>query len=165
MLKQSEDEITETDTILDLVKPQSLSELQVTRPKIHNLKEWRTRNLGILDKIALAITIKIGSMGFFLLLCFWTISWMAWNIFAPKHLQFDKPYEFQTWLFISNLIQISLMPLIMVGQNLQSKHSDIRAENDHKMVLKSEQEIEVVIENLEYQNKMIESIVKKLDIK
>jgi len=34
-----------------------------------------------------------------------------------------------------------LMPLIMVEQNLQGKHSEIRAENDYEVNLKAEKEI------------------------
>jgi len=39
------------------------------------------------------------------------------------------------------MIQICLMPLIMVGQNLQSKHAEIRAENDFEVNQRAEQEI------------------------
>lgn len=34
------------------------------------------------------------------------------------------------------------MPLIMVGRNLQSKHTEIRAETEFEINLKSEKEIE-----------------------
>ena len=33
------------------------------------------------------------------------------------------------------------MPLIMVGQNLQGKHAEIRAENDYQINVKAENEI------------------------
>jgi uncharacterized membrane protein len=72
-----------------------------------------------IDKLVLYITIHIGSIGFFLIILLWTMLWLGWNIFAPRTLQFDPPMGFVFWLFISNLIQILLMPLIMVGQNLQ----------------------------------------------
>lgn len=39
------------------------------------------------------------------------------------------------------MIQIFLMPLIMVGQNLQGKHAEVRAENDYYINRKAEQEI------------------------
>jgi uncharacterized membrane protein len=40
------------------------------------------------------------------------------------------------------VIQIMLMPLIMVGQNLQGRHSELRAENDFEVNVKAEMEIE-----------------------
>jgi uncharacterized membrane protein len=62
-------------------------------------------------------------------------------MFAPVDLRFDPYPAFVFWLFISNMIQIFLMPLIMIGQNLQGKHAEIRAENDYQINLKAEKEI------------------------
>lgn len=93
------------------------------------------------EKIAIWITNKVGTMGFFFIIFLWTVSWLSWNMFAPVHLRFDPYPAFVLWLFISNMIQIFLMPLIMIGQNLQGKHAEIRAENDYKINLKAEKEI------------------------
>ena len=62
------------------------------------------------------------------------------------------------------MIQIFLMPLIMIGQNIQGRHSEIRAEHDLEVNVKAEREIEVVLEHLEYQNKMLIAMVEKLDV-
>lgn len=91
---------------------------------------------------AIWITNKVGSIGFFAIIFFWTVLWLTWNMFALKTLRFDPYPAFVLWLFISNMIQIFLMPLIMVGQNLQSKHAEIRAETDFEVNLKAEKEIE-----------------------
>lgn len=56
-----------------------------------------------------------------------------------------------------------LMPLIMIGQNLQSRHSEARAESDYEINVKAEREIEVVLHHLEYQNALILKIVSNLD--
>lgn len=93
------------------------------------------------DKIALLLTNKIGTVGFFIIIACWTIAWLLWNTVAPSAFRFDPSPTFQIWLFISNLIQILLMPLIMVGQNLQGRHSEIRAENDYDVNRKAEAEI------------------------
>jgi hypothetical protein len=55
-------------------------------------------------------------MGFFFIVVFWTVIWLAWNLLVPPRLQFDPRTAFVFWLFISNLIQLLLMPLVMVGQ-------------------------------------------------
>ncbi|WP_298300201.1 DUF1003 domain-containing protein [Hydrotalea sp.] len=118
-----------------------------------------------LNKLALWITIKVGSMGFFLLILGWSALWLLWNTIGPKALRFDPHPAFVLWLFISNLIQILLMPLIMVGQNLQGIHTEIRAETDFKINQKSEMEIETILLHLERQNELILQIIKKLDSK
>lgn len=97
-----------------------------------------------LNRLALWITTRVGSMGFFLVIFCWTASWLLWNMFAPKSLRFDPYPGFVLWLFISNMIQLFLMPLIMIGQNLQGRHSEERAKNDYQVNLKAEKEIKQI---------------------
>jgi uncharacterized membrane protein len=70
------------------------------------------------------------------------------------------------WLFISNMIQILLMPLIMVGQNILSAQSDARAQHDLDVNVKAEEEIEMILEHLEYQNGLLLKMMQalKLDV-
>ena len=115
------------------------------------------------ERLAIWITDHVGTMGFFLIILVWTILWLGWNIVAPKPLQFDPYPGFVFWLFISNMIQILLMPLIMVGQNLQERHSDERAEADYEVNTKAEREIEAILMHLENQNDMMLEILKRLE--
>jgi uncharacterized membrane protein len=93
------------------------------------------------QKFAIFITEKVGTMGFFIIIFLWTIIWLTWNTVAPKEMQFDPGPAFVLWLFISNMIQIFLMPLLMIGQNIQGKFAEIRAENDFDVNVKAEKEI------------------------
>lgn len=97
-----------------------------------------------LNRLALWITERVGSMEFFLVIFAWTVSWLFWNMFAPKHLRFDPFPGFVLWLFISNMIQLFLMPLIMIGQNLQGRGAEERAKNDYKVNRKAEVEIQEI---------------------
>jgi uncharacterized membrane protein len=99
-------------------------------------------------------------MGFFLIIFAWTMVWLGWNALAPKQARFDPFPAFVLWLFISNMIQIFLMPLIMVGQNLQSRHSEARAESDYEVNVKAEREIEAILMHLEAQAEEIEKILQ-----
>lgn len=139
----------------------SLNELKAQRKPIKNVNIEHKKNLKKLEKLALWITTHIGTMGFFLIIFTWTILWLSWNIFAPKEFRFDPSPAFVFWLFISNMIQILLMPLIMIGQNLQGKHAEIRAENDFVVNVKAEKEIGVVIQHLEKHTELLEQILEK----
>lgn len=55
------------------------------------------------------------------------------------------------------------MPLIMIGQNLQSKHSEMRAEEDFNVNKKAEYEVETILKHLENQNDMILQILNKIE--
>jgi uncharacterized membrane protein len=92
------------------------------------------------------------------------VLWLSWNFLAPKHLQFDPPMAFVFWLFISNMIQILLMPLIMIGQNLQGRHAEIRAENDFDVNVRSEKQITVLLLMLQQQQAMLNNVMDHLGI-
>lgn len=102
-----------------------------------------------MEHFALWLTERVGTIGFFLIILCWTVIWLAWNTGGPKALRFDPYPAFVLWLFISNMIQIFLMPLIMVGQNLQGKHAEIRAENDYLVNLRAEGEIRDIQQKLD----------------
>ena len=131
---------------------------------VRNVNIEHKNNLGRLDKIALWITNHVGSMGFFILIFCWTVLWFSWNTLAPKGFRFDPYPAFVLWLFISNVLQIFLMPLIMVGQNLLSLHAEVRSEVDFEINKKAELEIETILFHLESQNKLILQILEKLEI-
>ena len=86
---------------------------------------------------------------------------MGWNLLAPRAWQFDPPTGFVFWLFISNLIQLMLMPLIMVGQNIQALHAETRAENDLEVNIKAEQEIGLILQQLDAQSEMLRQLLEK----
>jgi uncharacterized membrane protein len=141
-----------------------LQEVLARRRPLRNIHEQVIARVSPLDRLAVWTTENVGTMGFFLVILAWTVIWLGWNLLAPSRLQFDPPMGFVLWLFISNLIQILLMPLIMVGQNVQGLHSEIRAENDLQVNIKAEEEIEIILRHLEYQNAMLIAMVSKLGI-
>ncbi len=63
------------------------------------------------------------------------------------------------WLFISNLIQILLMPLLMVGQNVLNLDSELRAQADYEVNLQTESYVEAILQHLEYQNQLIAELL------
>ena len=144
--------------------PASLEELKKLHKAV-NANVKHRESLSRVDKLALWITSHIGTMGFFFIIFVWTVSWLSWNIFAPNHLQFDPFPAFVLWLFISNMIQIFLMPLLMIGQNIQGRHSEIRAESDFNIDTKAEIEIETILQHLENQNEVMAQILNKLNSK
>ncbi|HPS03578.1 MAG TPA: DUF1003 domain-containing protein [Candidatus Sumerlaeota bacterium] len=153
------------NTEIKHARPPSLEEIVRKRKPVRNINAEHQERLSPLERIGLWITQRVGTMGFFLVIFVWTSLWLGWNLFAPENLQFDPPMGFIVWLFISNLIQIFLMPLIMVGQNAQGRHAELRAENDYQVNLKAEREIEVILQHLEYQNAILLTLVEKMGLR
>lgn len=141
-------------------KPLSIEEIRKDYKPILNVNLHHRERLSKMDKVALWITEHVGSMGFFIIIFLWTLGWLGWNTLAPAQLRFDPFPAFVLWLFISNMIQIFLMPLIMIGQNPQLRHSELRAEQDFFINKKAETEIETILMHLENQNDMMLKILK-----
>jgi uncharacterized membrane protein len=144
---------TKNKTLLDISKDYP----------IKNVNTVHREKLSKLEKLAIFVTEKIGTMGFFFVIFIWTVSWLSFNILGPKELRFDPFPAFVLWLFISNLIQLHLMPLIMIGQNIQGKHAELRSEHDFQTDKKAEAEIEAILFHLENQQKLILEILKKIE--
>lgn len=150
---------------MEETSPMSIEALKQKRKQILKKLESEEKKTSLLGRLAIWITDHVGSMGFFLIIFIWTSTWLSWNILAPKQLRFDPYPAFVLWLFISNMIQLFLMPLIMLGQNVQAKHSDVRAEADLKINTQAALENETILLHLENQNKMIIKILKELEKK
>jgi uncharacterized membrane protein len=145
--------------------PPTLLELRSHRkPIVHSHKETRD-SFSPLERLALKVTHGVGTINFFLILAFWTAGWLLWNIYTPPSWHFDPAPAFVIWLIISNIIQLILLPLIMVGQNLESKFAERRAQADYDIDKQSEYEVEVIIAHIENQNELLLELIRKVERK
>lgn len=131
--------------------------------RVRNANREHRESLSGLERLALFVTTKIGSMGFFLILLTATVTWIFWNVIAPHELRFDPFPAFVLWLFGSNVLQLLLMPLIMIGQNLQGRHSEARAEAEYELNVRAEKEIKKMLGYLEKQDKLGIEILRRID--
>jgi len=118
-----------------------------SRHQPENVNKTHAAKLGFQDRLALGITNAVGTMYAVYFLILFMASWMLWQ----SHLSnapFD-PYPFAFLLFLGNIVQLLLMPLIMVGQNLQSRHAEARAEEEYKRTVSSYHDIEAITQRLE----------------
>lgn len=141
----------------------TLEEIRMQFPMQKNVNEIHREHLSSLERLGLFVTNHVGTMGFFFIILSWTVLWLGWNMLAPQKLRFDPYPAFVLWLFISNLIQIHLMPLIMVGQNIQSRHAELRTEHDYQTDKKAEKAIETILLHLESQQKMLEELLERVE--
>lgn len=135
---------------------------------VQNANDIHDKTLSPLDKLAVKITEKVGSMGFFLSILTWTILWCGYNILASQVASLHwKPFDpfpaFVAYLLISNVIQILLMPLIMVGQNVQSRHADIRAELDYQVNMQAEKEVTLMLRHMSHNTDLLIQLMKHLE--
>lgn len=139
-------------------------QLQSHQPE--NVNEKHQSSLGVQDRIALYITTAVGTMYAVYFFAVFMAGWMIWQSFVT-HSPFD-PYPFAFLLFLGNIVQLLLMPLIMVGQNIQGRHAELRSEEEYKTTTSSYQDIKFILEHLDAQDKellkqskILEELVKK----
>jgi uncharacterized membrane protein len=143
--------------------PPTLLELRQKRKPIRNDRSEHHESLSNSERFAVFIHRHIGSLGFFFLIIFWTIAWLIWNILAPDGYRFDPAPAFVIWIFASNILQLVLLPVIMVGQNIEGRAAEWRAQMDFNINKKAEHEIEVIIAHLENQNEMLLELIRKVE--
>lgn len=135
------------------------------QPQNVNLKHRETFKFQ--DKIALVLTTAVGTMYAVYFFTVATAGWMLWQTKLTNQ-PFD-PYPFAFLLFIGSLLQLPLMSLIMVAQNLQGKHAEIRAEEEFHTTNSTYKDIEKILTHLDKQDqellkqtKMLTELVQKL---
>ncbi len=156
--KGAADEFETMETWANLSK-----ELKKHAKSVKNPNDIYQESLKPLDKLAVFVTNNVGTMGFFFIVLFWTTFWLAWNSLAPESLRFDPPTAFVLWLIISNILQILLMPLLLIGQNIQGKRADIRGDHDYETDKRAEKEIQIMLLHFENQQKLMKKILDSVE--
>jgi len=128
-----------------------------------NVSVELARSLSPTDRLAVWVTDRVGSMAFFFAVAIWTILWLGWNTAGPVEFRFDPGPAFAVWLFFSNLLQLHLMPLIMVGQNLQDRYGELVASADFDISQRTEAEVDAILQHLTNQNALMLEILKRVE--
>ena len=131
-----------------------------------NVNAIHRSHLGLQDRIALVLTTALGTMYAVYFFIIVTAGWMLWQTYFTEK-PFDS-YPFVFLLFLGSVVQLLLMPLIMVGQNIQGQHAEIRAEEEFKTTESIYKDIEHIIARLDEQDqellkqtKLLEDLVNK----
>ena len=137
-----------------------------SRPRrpLRNYHKEKQEQLSPMNRLALVITTRVGTMGFFLVIFTWTAIWLSWNFLGPKQWRFDPPMGSRV---LSLHLERHPDPVDAAdhgfGQNIQGAHAEARAEHDLEVNVKAEDEIEVILKHLEYQNTLLLNMTKNLD--
>jgi uncharacterized membrane protein len=114
---------------------------------VRNVNKEHKESLSTQEKIALYITKGVGSMW-----CAYVFAVIA-LISLPDAIRSGRP-AIISWI-AQTFLQLVLLSIIMVGQNVSSKHSELRAEADYEVNVKSEKETEEIKKSLEEIKKLL----------
>ena len=123
-----------------------------------NVNKEHKQSLTLLDKTAIFITKIVGTM------------WCAIAFTILALISFPEAIRGGTSTTISwiaqTFLQLVLLSIIMVGQNLQSRHSELRADADYETNVEAKKDIETLMRRLDSiekdkLNKILEILEKK----
>lgn len=121
------------------------------------LDERRTTGQRAADKIASVM----GSWKFLIIQSIILVLWIALNIAA--YVNHWDPYPFILLNLFLSLQAAYTAPVIMMSQNRQAERDRLEAHNDFNVNVKAEEEVRLIIEHLESQNKALQEIDKQLN--
>lgn len=131
---------------------ETVESLKAKFAPVKNAYQVHKSTLSPLDKFAMFITNKVGTMGFFFICCVLVV--------VPLIVASTLPV---VQYISSGILQLILLPLIMVGQNLQGRYTEIRAQHDFNTNVKAEKEIETILLHLEKQDEVMLDILHKIE--
>ncbi len=133
---------------MDQIK--TLEDIRHEFAPVANTNEVHRDRLSKTDKLALYMTSLIGSMPFFYICVFLA----SLPLFIPSILPSIQYIS-------SGFLQLIFLPLILISQNIQSRHSELRAQHEYETSSKAEKEIESILLHLEKQDELLRDILKK----
>jgi len=123
---------------------------------IQNVNELVEERLTLGQRTADSVARVMGSWHFIITQSIILIAWTVLNIVAwVRHWD---PYPFILMNLVLSLQAAYAAPIIMMSQNRQAARDRVEAHNDFLVNLKAEEEIRVVIEHLEAQNRALARI-------
>jgi uncharacterized membrane protein len=125
---------------------------------IRNVNKEHKEKLGILDKVAIYITRMVGTMW-----CAIVFAILA-LVSLPEALSNGMATTI-SWI-AQTFLQLVLLSIIMVGQNLQSRHSELRADADYETNVDAKKDIEILMKRLDsIEENKLNKIIKILEEK
>ncbi len=125
--------------------PNTLANYLTSRHQPQDINLKHRQSLKLQDRLALVITAATGSMYAVYLIIVFVTSWMLWQFTSQNPID---PFPFVFMIFISNILQLILLPLIMVGQNIANRHSELRAEEEYQTTRTILKDIEKILTHL-----------------
>jgi uncharacterized membrane protein len=124
------------------------------KKNVNNTNLTNKTQLKLSNRVATYLTIKVGSMTMLSICALLILVWIVLNQVILKDHAFD-PYPFAFLLTCINFVQLLLMPLIMIGQNIQGQNAELRAEKTYKNSIASYHDAEAILKILAAQEAML----------
>ena len=146
------------------------ADYQHDHPPVRNVIVEHEEQLILGQRIADRVVLLVGSWPFILIQSAIFLVWVAINVYLvvaairhPESLQAWDPYPFILLNLILSFQAAYTGPVVMMSQNRQTEKDRLMAQHDYEINLKAEEELEVVMDHLEHQDRLILDAIARLE--
>ena len=139
-------------------------------PPVRNVIAEHEEQLGLGQRVADRVALIVGSWPFILIQSAVFLVWVVINVYLvvavirhPGSLQAWDPYPFILLNLILSFQAAYTGPVVMMSQNRQTEKDRLMAQHDYEINLKAEEELEVVMDHLEHQDRLILDAIARLE--
>ena len=108
------------------------------------------------EKISKYITERVGTFGCAIIFCILAL------ISLPSVIKSGEALTIVSWL-AQTFLQLVLLPIIMIGQNLQSRHAEILAEATYDNDVDMHKDVESMKQNVDNMHNDVKSIKQNVE--
>jgi uncharacterized membrane protein len=139
-------------------------------PPVRNVNVEFEKKLGMGQVIADRVAAAVGSWPFIIVQSVILVAWIAANLYLvtravlhPGGLKAWDPYPFILLNLVLSFQAAYTGPVVMMSQNRQAEKDRLTAQQDFEVNRKAEEEIEVIMRHLLYQDEQIRKMSAQLD--
>lgn len=139
-------------------------------PPVRNINDEFIEHQSVGQKIADRVASIIGSWPFIIIQSCFLAAWLAVNSYLlymfhtrQGFLKAWDPYPFILLNLLLSFQAAYTGPVVMMSQNRQADKDRMAAEHDFEVNLKAEKEIQIVMEQLARQDKLLLEMMQKID--
>jgi uncharacterized membrane protein len=143
-----------------------LADYRHDHPPVRDVNALYTEALSPGQRIADRLTALVGSWPFILVQSGLLTLWIIFNIYFALHpgkLKAFDPYPFILLNLALSFQAAYTGPIVMMSQNRQADKDRLVVQSDYECNLTAEEEIRLLMEHLQYQDKTMAEILARLD--
>jgi uncharacterized membrane protein len=139
-------------------------------PPVRNVIVEHEEHLGRGQRVADRVALIVGSWPFIIVQSSLFLVWVAINVYLvvnvitqPGFLKAWDPYPFILLNLVLSFQAAYTGPVVMMSQNRQGEKDRLMAQHDYEINMKAEEELEVVMDHLEHQDRLILDAIARLE--
>jgi uncharacterized membrane protein len=146
------------------------ADYQHDHPPVRNVIVEHEDQMSLGQRVADRVALMVGSWTFILIQSGLFLIWVAVNFYLvvaamrqPGSLKAWDPYPFILLNLVLSFQAAYTGPVVMMSQNRQTEKDRLMAQHDYEINLKAEEELEVVMDHLEHQDRLILDAIARLE--